>query len=91
MSDADDHVRDALHELLASEGFALLKAHAAEDWGEVAQIARMKRESLNTWPQVLACSEAVASLLAWPAQELQRRNTDAANAGATPPLVPRRA
>lgn len=81
-----DPVLGALRDLLQSEGWRLLKAQAADEWGPVGYGRQMQRalsaipngpdrayELARVAEQVDATARAVNALIAWPTEELTRR------------------
>lgn len=84
--DDPDPIIVALRDLLGSEGWRVLKAQAAEEWGPQGYGRRMQ-EALSTVPagpdrpyelariaeQVDATARAVNALIKWPAEEISRR------------------
>ena len=84
--DALDPAIGALRDLLQSEGWRLLKAQAADEWGPAGYGRQMQRalsaipigpdrpyELARVVEQVDATAQAVNALIAWPTEELSRR------------------
>src|SRR4051812_43753711 len=88
--DEKDPVRAALSDLLQSEGWRVFKASAEHEWGPAGYGRRMQ-EALNTIPSgperayelaqvaelVDATAKAVNQIIAWPSEELRRRQPPA--------------
>lgn len=81
---ADDTLRmepqDALRVLLESDGFRLLVEEVRREWGNAAQLRKI-RAALESTPaaehsvvtqSIIATAEAIFKLFAWPEEEYER-------------------
>lgn len=88
---------DALKQLVASEGWQAFRAHAEQQWSDRFVLDRI-RQAVSGMPagdelsqhesarNVLAAGEAVAQLLKWPEQEIQKLGAHQPPKGADTPV-----
>lgn len=89
----EDHAVEHLRDLLAHPGYKMLLNHAASEWGPKRTLDRCRLERAELMPQVIAVSDAIMHMLAWPVDEIERleREKQKAKQKDREPLIRRRA